>query len=81
MLPQEAAALAHLKENIDKEIANKAELILSDLPEPIATPEAINEVREELQAKAQEEATTAWTETKAKIEEDAKAKYREGKVG
>lgn len=59
---------------------NKAAFILNELPEPIASPEAINEVREELQAKAQEEATTAWTEAKTKIEEDVKANYREGKV-
>ncbi|GMH46067.1 hypothetical protein BSKO_14031 [Bryopsis sp. KO-2023] len=76
---KEAASMAALQERIETEIAERASFILNNLSDPVATPEAINEIREELKSKAEETANAALGEAKAKAEEEAKAKYREGK--
>lgn len=69
-----------MKERIEAEIENKASFILNNLADQIADPEAIRTVREELAAKAEEEALQIWTEAKTKAEEEAKTQYRDGKV-
>lgn len=80
LILQEEKALAEFNESIEGEIESKATFILNKLADQIADPEAIKTVREELSVKAEEEALQAWTESKARVEEETKANYRAGKV-